>query len=185
MKRVNILAALTFATLLAGCASPARVDQMVASRTATIQPPSSEQLRANVAVRDVTGGKETNPMWVSNVSSSEFERALEQSLRNAGLLSENRQAGGYFIVADLQKLDQPFIGASMTVTATVRYSVVERATGKDVYAKSVVTPYTAKWNDAFLGTERLRLANEGAMKANIAQLIDDLLRLQIASVGSR
>jgi len=42
-----------------------------------------EVLKGNVALRDVTGGRETNPMWVGNVGSSEFEGALAGSLRFA------------------------------------------------------------------------------------------------------
>jgi len=137
-------------------------------------------MREAIAVRDVTGGKETNPMWVSSVSSSDFERALEFSLKDAGLLSPNKQAGKYVLVAHLSQLDQPFAGASMTVTATVRYTLIDRATNKDVLEKTLATPYTAAWNDAFMGSERLKLANEGAVRANIQQLIDALAALKVS-----
>ena len=39
--------------------------------------------------------------------------------------------------------------------------------------------YTAKFSDSFLGAERLRLANEGAVKVNIQALIDDLNGLKL------
>jgi hypothetical protein len=131
----------------------------------------------------VTGGKDTNPMWVSNVSSADFERALEASLKDAGLLSGNRQGSKYTLTADMKKLDQPLFGASMTVTATVKYTLVERATGKAVFERDVAVPFTAEWNAAFLGTERLKLANEGAIRSNITQLINDLVALKVASAG--
>lgn len=171
---------LSAALTLVGCATPARVEQMQTSTSmATRAAVSNSPMRESIAIRDVTGGKDTNPMWVSNVSSSDFERALEASLKDAGLSSANRQAGKYVLVANLNKLDQPFIGASMTVTATVRYSLIDRATNKDVFERTVVTPYTAAWNDSFLGAERLKLANEGAVKANIQQLIDALVALKV------
>ena len=94
-------------------------------------------LRNNVAVRDVSGGKETNPMWVSNVGNSEFEQALEGSLRDAGLLSAGKQAGKYLLTAHMQKVEQPMFGASMTVTVTVNYSLAERADGKEVLNRTV------------------------------------------------
>ena len=175
--RLVALSTLAGATLiLGGCATPARVEQMQVSsdltkRTAATKAP----LRESVAIRDVTGGKETNPMWVSNVSSADFERALEASLRDVGLLSANRQGSKYVLVAHLEKLDQPLFGASMTVTASVRYMLVERAGGKTLVEKVIAVPYTAAWNDAFLGAERLKLANEGAIRVNIQQLVDLLL----------
>ncbi len=144
-----------------------------------------EALKTNIAVRDVTGGKETNPMWVSNVSSSDFERALETSLRNGGLLAANRQSGRYLLTAHMEKLEQPLMGFSMTVTATVRYVLHERATGKAVYEQSLSTPYTAGATDAFLGAERLKLANEGAIRNSIGKLMEEVQRLDVTAVSLR
>lgn len=172
--------ALSMTAMLVACAAPARIDQMqvnssLAARTAAKESP----LRDGIAIRDVTGGKETNPMWISNVSSHDFERALEMSLRDAGLWSPNRQASKYQLIVHLEKLDQPFGGFDMTVTANVRYSLVERSTNKTVFERSLTTPYTAKLGDALLGTERMKLANEGAVRSNIQQLIDQLIALKL------
>ena len=79
-----VLLCLSF--LLTGCATPARMEQMVASAQPA-QRVIKTPLRENLAVTEVTGGQETNPMWKSNVASGEFERALEASLRDVGLLS--------------------------------------------------------------------------------------------------
>lgn len=176
------LSALAIAVLMAGCASPARIEQM----TATVSPAQrivQTPLRDNVAVRDVTGGKETNPMWVSNVGNSEFEQALEASLRDAGLLSGGKQAGKYTLVAHLEKVDQPMAGFNMTVTVTASYSLVERATGKEVLNRRVSLPYTASFDAAFAGTERLRIANEGAVRVNITKLIEELFALKVDQVA--
>jgi hypothetical protein len=181
-RPVAVAAAASIA-LLAGCAAPARIDQMQVSspmpvRTAVEKSP----LKAEVAVREVTGGRETNPLWVSNVSSSDFERAIEASLRDAGLAAANKQAGKYQLVADLVKLDQPFIGASMTVTATVRYRLIERASSKTVADQTIAVPFTAAWNAAFMGVERLKLANEGAVRSNIEKLIEFLVGLKVSDL---
>jgi len=182
MHRAAQLAALSAAVLLVGCASPARTDQMQVSSSLQVRTAASQsELKENIGIKDVTGGKDTNPMWVSNVSSADFERALEASLKDAGLLSGNRQGSKYTLTADMKKLDQPLFGASMTVTATVKYTLVERATGKAVFERDVAVPFTAEWNAAFLGTERLKLANEGAIRSNITQLINDLVALKVAA----
>jgi len=79
----------------------------------------------------------------------------------------------------MQSLDQPFFGASLTVTATVKYTLIDRASGKAVYERVLATPYTAAFSDAFMAMERLKLANEGAMRANISRLIEDLIALKV------
>jgi hypothetical protein len=181
-KTIQILGALTLAGVLSGCASPARIDQMTVS-VSPDQRIAPTPLRTNIAVRDVTGGKDTNPMWVSNVGSSEFEQALEASLRDAGLLSAGKQAGKYTLVAHLENVDQPMAGFNMTVTATVMYSLVERATGKEVFNRRISLPFTATVGDAFAGTERMRLANEGAVRVNIKQLISELFAIKVDQVA--
>lgn len=168
--------------LVAGCASPARVDQMAASGQPA-QRVAETPLRNNVAIRDVTGGQETNPLWKSNVGGNEFNLALEESLRNVGLLAPNRQAGRFTLTAHLQSVDQPMFGLDMTVTASVSYVIIERSTGKEIFQRTVAVPYTAKMSDAFVGVERLKLANEGAIRTNISQLIDELFRLRIDGVA--
>lgn len=176
--------ALTAALVLSGCASPARIDQMqtdtpLAKRVAIEASP----LKQSIAIKDVTGGKDTNPLWVSNVSSSDFERALESSLRDAGLLSPNRQGSKYTLTAHMLKLDQPFFGASMTVTATVVYTLVDRASGKEALVTTIASPYTAAWNASFLGAERLKLANEGAIRENITKIVDAVIALRVDGVA--
>lgn len=178
---LSLCVLLGLAQLISGCASPARVDHMTVDGEPS-QRIAGTPLRNNLAIKDVTGGQETNPMWKSNIGSPEFEQALEGSLRAVGLLAP-RQGGRYMLTAHLESVDQPFIGLSMTVVASVRYMVTERATGNEVFNKTLAVPYTASFGDAFLGVERLRLANEGAVRANITQLIDDLFRLNIQNVS--
>jgi len=180
MSSLKSALALAAAAALVGCATPARVDQMqTSSSLATRTAVANSKMRESIAIRDVTGGQETNPMWISNVSSSDFERALEASLKDAGLWQPNRQAGKYLLVAHLEKLDQPLAGFNMTVTANVRYTLIERSSNKTVFERMLATPYTAQLSDAFLGTERLKLANEGAVRSNIQQLIDTLVNLKL------
>ena len=181
-RKLLFSALLVFVALVTGCASPARVDQMSVSGQPA-QRVSETPLRNNVAVSEVTGGKETNPMWKSNVGGSEFTMALEGSLRNVGLLAPNRQTGRFILTAHLNSLDQPTFGLDMTVTASVNYVLVERLNGKEIFQRTMSVPYTATMSDAFIGVERLKLANEGAIRSNITQLIDELFRLKIEGVA--
>ncbi|HEX2981343.1 MAG TPA: hypothetical protein VHO48_13835, partial [Anaerolineaceae bacterium] len=52
----------------------------------------------------------------------------------------------------------------------------------DVYKGTIAPAYTAKFLDSLVGSERLRLATEGAARENIASLIDDLFALKVGNV---
>jgi hypothetical protein len=164
-------------SLIAGCATPASQEGMTASA-----PPASagiaipNELRGQIAVGNVAGGKGTNPMWVSSISDEDFQAALESSLRNAGLGAANRNSGRYVLMATLQRVQQPLAGFNMTVTTTIGYTLAERGTNKSLWTRTVTRAYTARPGDAFYGPTRLRLANEGSAKANIEELIGELMK---------
>ena len=162
--------------VLAGCATPAAVEQMAVSLPITQTNPA---LKNSVAVAEVTGGRDTNPMWTSQVSGDAFRRALEQSLESAGMFNKIVAGSKYQLTADLTRLDQPMMGFDMTVGSTVRYSLIETQTRKEIYARVIQISYTAKMSDAFVGSQRLKLANEGAVKANIEAFVKDLIALKI------
>ncbi|WP_143474061.1 hypothetical protein [Limnohabitans sp. B9-3] len=125
----SLFVAVATVALLSGCASSARIDQMTAARTDFDQvskSPVNSALKTNVAVSMVTGGSETNAMWRSKVSSDAFQRALEESLRNATLLNPVFATAQYQLTADLLDLSQPFMGANLDVSSSVRYSLLEQ-----------------------------------------------------------
>jgi hypothetical protein len=169
------LVALVFLT---GCAAPARIEQMAVHSPSVLT--ANTPLKKSVAVTEVTGGRETNPMWSSQVSSESFQRALELSLRNVGLSDPLISANKYHLTADILQVSQPMLGLDMTVTANVRYSLIDTSTRKEVFSKVIAGSYTAKFSDAFAGVERLKLANEGAAKTNIQLLVDELLQFKPA-----
>jgi hypothetical protein len=173
MKSLYIVLSVVF---LAGCATPAAVEQMAVALPIT---QTNAALKNSVGVTEVTGGRETNPMWTSQVSSDSFRRALEQSLENAGMFSKIGAGSKYQLVADLTRLDQPMLGFDMTVSSTVRYSLIETQSRKEVYGRVIQIGYTAKVSDAFIGSQRLRLANEGAINENIKAFINDLVALKL------
>ena len=90
------------------------------------------------------------------------------------------------LTADLLRVDQPMFGFDMTVSATAGYLIVEQATGnrqqatgKEIFLRNIPTSFTAKVSNAFVGAERLKLANEGAARNNFTALIDELTRMQL------
>ena len=170
MKRLMIIAA---AAALSACASASKPGAMVAPVLEANIIADESPLREAFTVGAVTGGKETNPLWTSEVSNTDFAEALRQSLAAHAML--NSVEGKYRLDAEMLKLKQPFAGFNMTVTSTVRYKVTEVAGGGVVLDETIETPYTAEVGDSFLAVKRLQLANEGSIKGNISKLIELLI----------
>jgi hypothetical protein len=176
MRSVILAAA---ALSLAACASASKPGAMVAELTEATVINDSSPLKTAFTVTTVSGGKKTSPLWKSNVSSEDFAEALRQSLAAHAMLAETD--GKYTVEAELVEVKQPLAGFNMSVTSTVNYKVVETATSAVVFNGPITNEYTAKMGDAFLGVERLRLANEGSMKGNIAQFIETLVKTMDAA----
>lgn len=156
---------------LSGCASSADPKAM------TIAPQASEKafpdrLQHAMCVRNVTGGEKTNALWVSKVDSDGFKTALSASLDGTGL---SAPAGNcpYPIDVNLLGLSQPAAGFDLTVTSHVNYKVYDSA-GEPYLLETIDAPFTASAGDAFLASERLKLANEGSIRESIKQFFDKL-----------
>jgi len=161
------------AVILSGCATGARTGAMTVPVGGDLIVPDNSPLHNAFRVGTVDGGSDTNPLWKSNVSDENFRQALEQSLSLQAMIAPER--GRYTVNAKLIELDQPIIGFDMTVTAKVRYTVMMGDAPGAKFDETIETPYTANFSDAFLGVERLRLANEGAIQANIKAFIEKLV----------
>jgi hypothetical protein len=180
---VNILAVVVIAPLLAACAGGARVDAMIPPPASSAPIAPSSPAFGAVSVGTVTGGSETNPLGKSQVSNESFHDALAQSLAAAKLGTTG--PGRYRLNADLVELDQPWIGFDITVTAKVHYTLTSPNGGAPRFDQIVETPYTAAFGDNLYGVERFRLADEGAIRANIETAIAALAAaLQTGSAGS-
>lgn len=171
MKRLAIAVC---AISLAACASASDPGAMLAEVSETTIISDESPLRSAVSMGDVTGGKETNPLWTSEVSSEDFAEALRQSFAAHAMLATD--AGDYRLDANLEKLKQPLAGFNITVTSIVNYTLTELATDEVVFEETIEEAYTAKVGDAFMGVKRLQLANEGSIKGNITTLIEMLIQ---------
>lgn len=172
-KPLRLLARLAAAAALFGlaaCAEASRPEQMVAAAPA--QAPLPGEI---YRVSEVVGGEKTNPIVMSKVSDGAFQRALELSLEQAGMWDA---VEGMPIRATLIALDQPIVGFDFTVKATARYQVHDAA-GEELWDEIFTTPYTANFTDSIIGVKRLQLANEGAIKANIAAFMKALIEQKL------
>ncbi len=157
--------------LLAACAEPARVSQMAVPNILAPVVASNPELLGSMSVGEISGGKATNPIWTSQVDNPQFHEALERSLEFNGLLAPPSQPSRFVVSAVLIDLDQPLFGLNLTVVPRVEYRVVETGSEADLIREEMTTPYTAEFSSAFIAVERLRLANEGAIRESIKRFL--------------
>ncbi len=153
-----------------GCATPANQNAMTISR-GDVAPKANENLRNSIAVNNVTGGKSTNPLWTSQIDNAGFKEALEQSLALVGYKAANSSNAKYVLDVELKSVDQPLLGIDFSVTTTAVYSMTKNGEKKTF---PITATGVAKFSEHWVGGERLRVANEKAVKENIGQFINKI-----------
>ncbi len=157
-----------FCLALGACATPADRTAMIPGDISMVS--ASNPYRANVKQVATYGGQETNPLLMSQISAEDFKASLEEALKTAGILSNK---GRYTVRADILGLEQPMFGASLKVEMTVRYNVID-ASGRIRLDRTITSTYVAAFSEHLIAVERLRKANEGAARENIAQFLRTL-----------
>ena len=191
MKRlgwIGLATALLAAGLSAGCGTPAQSRQMNLAPLDALQLRGfmPEALRGQVALGTIDGGSETWRYWGSKVSSAALGEAIEDALRSVGVLAPLPAAARFELSAKLVALQQPDLKwqpqALITenrVLAVVEYTLKERSSGAVVYQRSMRSQHAAELSEAlFSQSDRLRLANEGALRQSLAQLLRDFAELR-------
>jgi len=165
--------------MLTGCAAPSRSCNMMVAKSdlSPNLPKKSCCFTNNVCVGEVEGGSETHPLGRSLVDNGAFKNALEKSLVNVDLYHDNPKAR-YILNAKLEKLKQPLIGFDFTVTCQTKYQIFDQQKNKIVFERTLTTPYTASFTSSIIGIERMKVANEGAVRENIRNLINQLYSIQ-------
>ncbi len=180
MKIVKLSTVLLACVLLFGCASGAKIENMTV-KPGELSSNYDRALSDGVKIGDVTGGKKTNPAWTSEISSEAFSEALKESLVSENIYLSN---GRYSLSAELLKVKQPVLGINMKVTTHIKYVLIDTQNEDSILLdETLVVPYTATIGDAFVGVQRLRLANEGSAKANIKEFLAKLAELKITEVS--
>ncbi|KQV87998.1 MULTISPECIES: hypothetical protein [unclassified Roseateles] len=183
MSRPALLPAALLALLLAGCGTPSQPLPMAISPAEALQIRGwvPDALKAQVGVAAVKGGQETGRWWGSKVSALALQQALEESLHAVGMKPLSPEPAPRFeLQAELLQLDQPLVPAvGVTVGVAVSYTLVDKASGKPVYQRRVANTDEARFSEAIVSpNERLRIANERALRANIDLLLRDLVTLR-------
>ena len=166
------VAAICGSLLVGACASAARPELMATTAASVAAAAPTDAGYKAVRVADVTGGGETNAMWMSNVSGQDFRTALEASLRASNYLADAAGGARYAVSAQLLNVDRPMMGLNMTTTSTVNYTVKAAGSEQVVFQETVAARGTATMSDAFMGVERVRLANENSIRENIKSFME-------------
>lgn len=188
MSRSPLLSALFCAplltVLLAGCGAPSQPLPMAITAAQALQVRGwvPDALKAQVAITPVQGGMATNRWWGSKVSAMALQQALDESLYAVGMKALSPQPPSRFeLQAELVQLEQPLVPAlAVTVDVAVRYTLVDKAAdNRVVYQRRIANSEEARLGEAVLSpSERLRIANERALRANIDLLLRDLVTLR-------
>jgi len=117
----KLVTALFLVASLGACAQGARTSAMIAPVAENNILPANDPLVNSSKIGQVVGGTETSPLWKSEISGRAFREALEESLRLSTILGDD--SAPLTIDVKLLSVEQPFLGASMTVTTSVQYTV--------------------------------------------------------------
>jgi hypothetical protein len=161
MRFLKVVLALALASMVASCATP---QAMTVSAGAIANP--LPKYKNAVVVRSVIGGAAMNVLTMPGVPNEPLKAALEDSLRASGYLASGTPK--FHVDAEINNLQQPFIGLDMNVTTDVTYKVSGTGT---VGTYPIKGTGQATFSDSPIGADRLRIANERAMQDNIKQFL--------------
>lgn len=158
------------ATVFSGCATPSKPSAMVPSAT-----DFGRKNQRNITLT-VSGGQKTNGAGASQVSDEDFASAIAAAIEKTQLFKgiSAPNSADYLLQVFIVRLDQPFMGMNMTVTLETNWILTRRADGKALWQFSSPSTFTATPGDSLSGATRLRIANEGAARANIEKALKSL-----------
>jgi len=172
MKKILAVCALVISSFyLQGCVSSATTANMINSQSLYS---GNNGLTQKISVTTVE--VDNTPLLASQIGPNELESALKASLKASNLLAPSQ--GMYILNSKLVGLNQPAFGLDMTVTAHIKYELKDAASKASLMDKIISASYTATVSDAFVGVKRLKIANEGAIRNNFAELIKELSELR-------
>jgi hypothetical protein len=162
--------ALVAAVVCTGCMAKAPRPARMAPDSGFVDAGSA--LRRAVAVGNVTGGKKTNPLVSSRVGAAEVREALTLALRARGMHADDPAGAPFRLDVAILEVTEPE-GYTTRVHAVLRYALRARDGGTR-FDRVVDTVGEASISEVFYGVERLRVANERAIRANLADAFEAL-----------
>jgi hypothetical protein len=174
MMSTIILTILSLFLLNSGCAAQA-------SRMVPLEYEIVNKHPYTVSIHESIGGKETNPLWTSQISNKAFTEALSNALTQSGVFQSVIKGGDADYILDVSILDydQPWMGADIDISMNTKWELTNSKTLVPVWSETFKTSYRAKLADALIAAERLQKANEGSVRTNIKEGIKRISMLNL------
>ncbi len=161
------IAAVVLGLALAGCVSPAEPVAMIPSEVPdelAFVDPSRPSL--NVTTRGGDPGPTID--WRARISSEGFSDAVRTAIAAEGsFLPVEDEPGEYQLDITIEQLDHPSWSLDTPVHMQARWTLTRTGSGEPLWTRTISTTHTAPFGDAIIRAKRLRLAAEGAARANI------------------
>ncbi|MCK4914154.1 MAG: hypothetical protein KAS69_06130 [Planctomycetes bacterium] len=135
----------------------------------------------SVSVSDSIGGRKTNPLWTSQISDYAYTQALNEALFQSCVFKLVMRGDGadYILNVTILRYDQPIIGLDFDVKMNTKWELFDGKTLKPVWSDTFKTTYRSRLSDALIAAERLKKANEGSARVNIAEGIKRLSMIKL------
>jgi len=168
---------------LAACGTPADPGAMALSASAGTTAVHGSKFDHSFGVAGITGGAETNPVDMAEISNPALRSTLETSLRNLGYLAADPGQAHYLVSADIVGVERPtsaydpavlVVPIDMSVTVKIHYTVTPAGGRAPVFDELVGTTGIATINDAITPGGRVRRAEEIAVHDNIDSFLKRL-----------
>ncbi len=178
VSKISKMAAFSGLMLLlliaSGCA--AKASRMVPANIETVK-----KHPYTVSVNQSVGGRETNPLWTSQISNEAYTQALTDAIAQSGIFRQVIKGDGadYLLDVTLLRYDQPVVGLDFDVSMKTKWELFDAKNLVPVWSDTFETTYRAKLGDAMIAAERLQKANEGSARKNIAEGIKRLSMLEL------
>ena len=170
-----LVAAISLALALTGCASPASRAAMTPQAVVV-----SKQYPHSLHVQ-TSGGSETGAMDSSNISDADLKAAIEDAVIQSKVFKSIVQGAGgdYELSVRVVSLSKPIFGATFTVEMETAWSLTKAVDRSVVMRNSVKSSGKATMGEALAAVTRLRLAVENAARENISQGLKAVAELNL------
>jgi hypothetical protein len=102
-----------------------------------------------------------------------WKEALQEAIDKSAIFKDG-SSNTVSVQTKIMALDVPSFGASMTTKSIARYQLIDRSSGKVVYAKDVTAEGVVPYNYAFAGVIRGRESINRSAQNNIKQFLEGL-----------
>jgi len=169
-----IVLVMSAAVILAACAGPPRVENMIPALDSSGLVRSGKTLK----VAEVSGGEKTNPLGSPSIENEGFRDALVRTLAASGIFDRVSPDGPGDLVLNAEIISQERLGVyQITQTLYVNYRLVDAGTGRDIWKENIFSQFEAGLGDAFYGQTRMEMAEEGSIRDNLTQLTGKLSKV--------